>query len=300
MRAGFNLSQLPLAVQLDDDALFATFFAAGNAETIGYLESLADDPSAPGAWIWGRPASGKSHLLQAVCSKVGDGAVYLPLAELSGGDPGILEGMATRACVCLDDVGAVAGEAEWERALFSLFEAAAAHATALVVSADGPQRQVDFALRDLASRFSLLPAFNVHALDDDGCLRALMLRAQRRGLDLPEETAKVSHRAYAPRHVELVRFAESLGRGGARRQASLDDPLRQRGLELNVSAVERDGRSRDASAERLRNSAFVRRQFVTLAVPGDVARTVGRAASLGLGEFRDGVGDTHEQHAVMQ
>lgn len=184
------MSQLPLAIKLDDDAVFATFWRAGNAAAVSFLESLDGGSQGPGAWLWGQAACGKSHLLQAVAVQAGDRAVYLPLAELRAAGAGVLDGMETRDCVCLDDVDAVLGDAEWERALFSLYEAAASSGAALVVSAKGAPRQAGFAMADLESRFSRLPAFHIQALDEDGRLRALTLRARRRGLDLPEETAR--------------------------------------------------------------------------------------------------------------
>lgn len=185
-----DLGQLPLAIRLDDGAVFETFFAQGNEASVDYLESLCRDLSGPGAWLCGAEASGKSHLLQAVCARVGEGALYLPLAELLTVGPTVLEGAATRRCVCLDDLEVTAEVHEWERALFALYEAVVANGTPLVVAANAPQRQVSFKLADLASRFSLLPTFALRPLGDEGRIAALMLRARQRGLELPEETAR--------------------------------------------------------------------------------------------------------------
>lgn len=184
------MSQLALPLTLADHAVFETFWAGGNEPVVAFLERLAQNPEAPGAWLWGAHATGRSHLLQAVCARLGDRSVYVPLQDLAATGPGILDGLATRACVCLDDVDSVAGRQDWEQGLFGLCNAAADAGVALLAAAAAPSREAGFELRDLQSRFSRLPAFHLKALDDAGRQRALQLRASRRGLELPAETAR--------------------------------------------------------------------------------------------------------------
>jgi DnaA family protein len=69
------LSQLALPLQLQDHAVFESFWPAGNEALIGFLRDLAGDDARPGCWLWGKPASGKSHLLQAVCARQGDRSI---------------------------------------------------------------------------------------------------------------------------------------------------------------------------------------------------------------------------------
>ena len=65
---------------------------------------------------WGRGsgaarASGKTHLLQAVCERAGDQAAYLPLVTTSSpSHQRCYQEWRNRAFVCLDDVDSVAGE----------------------------------------------------------------------------------------------------------------------------------------------------------------------------------------------
>ena len=204
--------QLPLPVKLDDYAVFDTFLPDGNTTAVAHLQALSATPGSIGAWLWGAASSGKTHLLQAVCERAGDEAAYLPLNDLQPVGPSMLTGMSDRAFVCLDDVDAVAADADWQRALFTLFEAATAAGSKIVATAKGPQRQLPFSLADLASRFSLLPAFRIRALDDDGRVRALVLRARHRGLELPEETARFlatrARRDMASLHALLDRLDE--------------------------------------------------------------------------------------------
>ena len=75
------MSQLALPLRLADHAVFDTFLAAGNEAAVDYLRSLAAAPPGHGAWVWGAPATGKSHLLQATCERFGDGAASVLLGS---------------------------------------------------------------------------------------------------------------------------------------------------------------------------------------------------------------------------
>jgi DnaA family protein len=183
------MSQLALPLQLADHAVFASFLANGNEELIALLGAIADGDDHSGCWLFGGRALGKTHLLQAVCERAGDRAAYVPLALLAASGPALVEGLETRELICIDDIGVVAGDAGWERALFNLYNELLAAGGRLVVAAESPPRECGFALADLASRMSQLPTYVVQALGDEDRAAALQLRAKHRGLDLPGETA---------------------------------------------------------------------------------------------------------------
>ena len=183
------MSQLALPLKLQDHAVFESFWPAGNDALVAYLSELAASGDGPGCWVWGAAATGKTHLLQAVCERPADRAVYVPLAMLSGSGPGILDGLSSRQFVCLDDVHVAAGDAGWELALFNLYNQVAEAGGIVVATAIAAPRECRFELADLASRFSMLPAFRLTALDESGRIKALQLRARHRGLDLPDDTA---------------------------------------------------------------------------------------------------------------
>jgi len=186
------LSQLALPLKLQDHAVFESFWPAGNEAAVAFLRDIAGTGAGPGGWLWGPVASGKTHLLQAVCECSGDRALFLPIGDfvdLVDPGPGILEGLASRQFVCLDDVDRIAGNADWELGLFNLCNQVNDADGVLIASANAASRACNFALADLASRFSRLPAFHVRALDEVQLVDALQLRARHRGLDMPAETA---------------------------------------------------------------------------------------------------------------
>jgi len=183
------LSQLALPLKLQDHAVFESFLSTGNEPLVAYLSGLVTNTGDAGCWIFGVGATGKSHLLQAVCERVGDRGQYLPLAQFSAGGPAVLDGLGNRPFVCLDDIDAVAGKEAWELALFQLFNVLADQRHTLICAAKAPPRECGFLLADLASRCARLPAFQLASLEESERIAALKLRARHRGLDLPDDTA---------------------------------------------------------------------------------------------------------------
>ena len=184
------VSQLALPLRLADHAVFGSFLEAGNETLVATLADLAGGGPGQGCWVWGAHATGKTHLLQAVCDRAGDGAIYVPLAMLAAAGPGILEGLASRELICLDDIHCVAGDEHWERALFDLCNQAFDAGRKLVVAAPMSPRECPVELPDLQSRLARLPAFQVRPLAEEDRAAALQLRARHRGIELPDETAR--------------------------------------------------------------------------------------------------------------
>ncbi len=183
------MSQLALPLRLQDHAVFESFLPTGNETLVAFLLDIVVNRKGPGAWIRGAAATGKTHLLQAVCERAGDHAQFLPLSEFVAVSPAILEGLANRPFVCLDDVDAVAGNKDWELSLFRLYNALDESGGILICSAASAPRDCQYDLPDLSSRFSLLPTFQLQALDESARIEALQLRARHRGLELPTESA---------------------------------------------------------------------------------------------------------------
>ncbi|PYG98492.1 hypothetical protein CVV67_20580 [Arthrobacter stackebrandtii] len=119
--------QLPLGVRLRDDATFINYYPGANAAALGYVERLCE---ADAGWtesliyLWGKQGVGRSHLLQAATHRFqqrGEPAVYLPLAQLLDRGVEVLDYLAQYELVCIDDLHVIAGKADWEEAMFHLF-----------------------------------------------------------------------------------------------------------------------------------------------------------------------------------
>ncbi len=183
------MSQLALPLQLADHAVFASFLNEGNETLVATLTGIADGDAGHGCWLWGAQSSGKTHLLQAACEAAGDRAAYVPLSMFAAAGPEILDGLASRELICIDDIDVVAGLEEWDHALFDLCNQLFDAGSQLVVSASTAPRECAIKLADLQSRFSRLPVFQLQPLDDNARVAALQLRSRHRGLELPNDTA---------------------------------------------------------------------------------------------------------------
>lgn len=117
-------------------------------------------------------------------------AVYLPLGEVASYGPALLDGLEQSDLVCLDDLQAVAGDPVWEEALFHLFNRLRDSGRRLLLAADAAPRELPVRLADLQSRLSLALVFQLQPLSDEDKLRALQLRASRRGLNLPDDVGR--------------------------------------------------------------------------------------------------------------
>lgn len=182
--------QLTLGVQLKDSASFANFYPGDNQEALQGLMALARQPDPGLIFLWGKEGVGKSHLLQALCHEVGsagDSVVYLPLGDTSAIAPEMLAGLESMSLVCLDDLHLVAGDAEWEEALFHLYNRIQLRGGRLVITADATPSLLAIRLADLSSRLTHALIYHLQCLNDEQKGYALQQRATFRGFALPEE-----------------------------------------------------------------------------------------------------------------
>jgi DnaA family protein len=184
------MKQLPLGVRWPNQSTFANYLAGPNRQIVQEMRTLAERPRV--LWISGPAASGKTHLLQAVCNEAGAAgrrAAYLPLDPRAGLAPAALAGCEQLDVVCLDDIDHAAGSGHWEGPLFSLYNELLEHQRSVVIAASAAPANFRWRLADLASRMNAALVLTLRPLQEREQLAALALHASARGLELPEETA---------------------------------------------------------------------------------------------------------------
>jgi DnaA family protein len=222
------MRQLPLGVQLGISMRFETFAVGGNAEAVAALKGLAGGASSTPVWIYGPAGSGKSHLLQAACAAAGDAGratAWLPLAQVQGEGPALLDGLERLDLVALDDLDAIAGSADWEFALFTLFNGLAEHRGRLAIAAAVAPAAVQIRLPDLASRLASCEVHRLEPLAESEQPAALRRRAERRGLELPDETLGYLTRRAPRDFATLCRMLDALDAESLAAQRRLTVPF---------------------------------------------------------------------------
>jgi DnaA family protein len=221
------MRQLPLGVRLQDRALFESFVPGANSLAVAAAQELATvSGGAAGMLLYlhGIEGAGKSHLLQAICAAV-PGAAYLPLRQLRDVGAGTLEGLAALPLVAVDDPESIAGQADWERQLFSLYNECVAAGTRLAVAAGVPAVDLPLALADLRSRLAAMPHFALKPLDESQQREALKARAAARGIQLPEESLQFLQRRFARDMGSLYGLLEKLDVASLEAQRPLTVPF---------------------------------------------------------------------------
>lgn len=202
--------QIPLPLEPLRADRFEDFMPGPNAAALASVRQVLDEPGGA-LFLSGPRGSGKSHLLNAACHAARDRgmiAFYVPLRRMPRDAAAGLGGLQSVDLVCVDDLDHVAGECEWERALFRCFnELRAAHGR-LVVGSGQPLAALPLTLPDLASRLAWGVRQTLQGLDDEDKLRVLRRRALAMHIELPEDVANYLLR-YGRR--DLTSLLDALG-----------------------------------------------------------------------------------------
>lgn len=207
------MSQLLLGVRLRDSSVFASYFAGSNRAAVDALRTLAPGSLPPCVFLHGPPATGKSHLLQAVCADAayrGLTAAYLPLTQISRIGPAMLSGWGEIDIVCVDDIEEVAAEREWNRELFALHQQLEERRGKLLIASASPPAGLRMTLPDLASRLGGGTILTLQPLNEAEQVSALKLHAQLRGFELPDDAATFMLRRLPRDMTTLCRVLDEL------------------------------------------------------------------------------------------
>ncbi len=180
-------------------------------------------------YLWGNKGSGKSHLLKGVCQYYlaqQRPALYVPLNKAQYFSPAVLENLEQQALVCLDDLQAVIGNAEWEVAIFDLINRVRETGrTLLIMSADQSPANLPVQLPDLASRLTWGEVYQLAPLNDKQKIEVLQKAAYQRGIELPDETANFLFKRLERDMKTLFNALEKLDQASLQAQRKLTIPF---------------------------------------------------------------------------
>lgn len=207
--------QIPLHFAVNPLQTFELYCAGSNGEAIEAVRRCAIATGEPLLYLWGEPGLGKTHLVNAACREAfhtGRSAACIPLELVGDYGPDMLEGMEYQNLVCLDDIERIAGDPDWERQLFALFNALRDAGSALVVTSAMPPAELPIALPDLKTRLAWGLTLRLHPLEDEQKLAALACRATELGLDLDPRVGRFLLSHYRRDLASLQTLLEELDR----------------------------------------------------------------------------------------
>ena len=224
--------QLSLRINLNDDATFENFFLQQRDSRHQVVTVFQDQFCSGGEsfiYLWGASGSGVSHLLQASChqaSAKGLSAQYLPLSDLLDYPPQqLLENLEQLSLVCLDDLQVIAGNQQWETALFDLYNRIREAGGHLLLGANCSARELPLQLPDLQSRFGWGPVFLLPEANDEEKIAILQFRASRRGMELGDDVAQYLINRAARGLGELMSCLETLDEASLEAKRKLSIPF---------------------------------------------------------------------------
>lgn len=188
-RAG---AQIPLAISPTDKAKFDNFLSGDNAELVATIKSAIGNSEPQLIFMYGPSGAGKSHLMFAamrLAQQQGVKTSYLSLAD-ERAKPDLLLALNPQNLIGLDDVHRWAGNADYERSLFALFEQCKHDGGQLLLSACQAPQECGFVLKDLISRLASGLIYPLNELSSAQQFEAIKLRASIRGLKISDETVK--------------------------------------------------------------------------------------------------------------
>lgn len=234
-----NSGQLALGVHLRDDATFDNFlFGQANNALKGALSLQLDTDGEQIIYIHGLAGSGRSHLLQSACHMAegkGCSSLYLPMEDIASMPAAeVLEGIEHLSLICIDDVDAIASNAQWEEALFHFINRARMLNTKLLFSASNSPSNIGIELADLRSRLGWGLVFQIQPLVESDLAAAMKLRASGRGLMLSDEVVNYIFSRSTRNISSLLELLDTLDQASMAEQRKLSIPFVRQYLGLDT------------------------------------------------------------------
>ena len=183
------------------------FIVGRNAEALARLHALAASGGERFFYLWGAPASGRTHLLKATLAALGTTGARVAYCgtddDILALDPQAIDAAA------VDDVARLGGLAHG--ALFRLYKTLRENGGTLLAAGSAPPARLPLRA-DVVTRLAWGLVYEVHALSDAEKAEALAAHAALRGFELQPELVR-----YLLNHARrdmrtLIAMVESLDR----------------------------------------------------------------------------------------
>lgn len=192
-----NQEQLVFNFPKNEHFTFDNFLSGGNRELTEYLQRLGRGEFSGTHRInllVGPSGMGKSHLLTATYAtalQFNINSLYLNMQEIMPLGPDILMETGELDLLFFDDMDLVAGQREWEVAVFDLINRVLEHRKChLILSSKSLPKEIGCGLPDLVSRLQWGQCMHLKDLSEEDKMTFLIEKAKQRDFDLPVEVSR--------------------------------------------------------------------------------------------------------------
>jgi len=182
--------QLPLPLSPLLVPTYDNYYRGSNGLAVDLVQRLREMTDASQLYLWGPEHSGKTHLLLAAHNEftaADDRSFYASLKEQAL-SASLLESLDRYSLVVLDDIDHVAGNNDWERALFNLINFSREQSGKIIFGASSAPASAGWLLADLESRLGWGPVLKLELLNEADIREVLLESVNNKGLEMPGET----------------------------------------------------------------------------------------------------------------
>lgn len=234
--------QLVLPVSFRKQDSLRNFVEGENSQVISHLQSVLSQPanypqaSQRISVLTGANGVGKSHLLLAICEQAslcGFTQQYVDLSQTMNMPPEMLLGLVSKDVVCVDNLQAVSGIANWQTAVFdTINQFTEAQGTLLLIATSEPIEHLEYTLADLRTRLSWGTNFTLAQLSDEGKYKALEKHLKAIGIAYtPDAISFLLSRSSRNMH-DLMRLVNALDKASFESKRKITIPFIKATLSL--------------------------------------------------------------------
>ena len=227
--------QLLLPVTINTSQTFPTFVGENNEQIKTELTTAINSTDFKCLFIAGGVDTGKTHLLSATChlaTEKNKSSILVPLEQMVHSSPDIITGIESMDLVCIDNIDVITRSAEWQVAMFNLFNALMANKATLIISSHEIPNNLELSLADLASRLQWSTVYQVTELSEQEKIQALISHAHHIGFELTTEVAKFMLSRLPRKMSFLMQALSTLSKQSVEKQRIVTVPFVKEVLEI--------------------------------------------------------------------